>query len=137
VQLNSGGEHTHHHSVLAGVGAGTAGVLVAGLMILAAWRTISHTVSLAVTVILWALVAAVIAVVAAGITYLFLRLRHHILYPETLTRHAIRAEVIRAEVIPAEVVAGRETPALPVAAPVAANGRTPPRAPARTGRATR
>ena len=115
MQLNSGGNHTHHHSLLAGVGAGTAAVLVCGLLMLGVWHRVIGAVAGAVTVLVWALVAAVLAAAVYVAVFLFLRLRHHVRNPETLTRHAVRAEVLPARALPAG-----DTPAIPPPAPAAA-----------------
>lgn len=108
VQVNSGGDHTHHHSLLAGVGAGTAAVLAAFGLVLLAWRAAGATGGEAVTVIVWAVTAGVVAAVAYGVVFLVLRLRHHVAHPETLTRRPVRAEVI-----PAAVTAPAGAPAIP------------------------
>ena len=107
------GDHTHHHGLLAGLGAGTAAVLVCAVFVLSVWHRVSGTVAEAVTVIVWALVAAVLAAAAYVLWFLFLRARHHLAHPETLTRHAVRAEVIP-PALPAA-----EAPALPAPPPVA------------------
>src|SRR5580704_17717737 len=88
------GSQTHHHGLLAGLGAGTAAVLGCFLLVAGVWHRVSAQVGTAVTVLVWALVSAVLAAVAFAIAYLGLRLRHHAAQPETLTRHAVRAEVI-------------------------------------------
>ena len=108
MQVNAGGRHVHHHSLLAGVSAGTAGVLCIFGLLLLAWRTIGHAVGVAGTVIVWAVTALVLAAVAYGVGLLGLRLRHHVTHPETLTRQAVRAEGVPAAV-----------PALPAAAQAA------------------
>ena len=107
-----GDRHVHHHGMLAGLGAGTAAVLVCAVFVLSVWHRVSGTVAQAMTVIVWALVAVVLVAAAFAVAYLGLRLRHHAIHPETLTRHAVRAEVIPQALPPAEA------PALP--APLAA-----------------
>ena len=107
-----GDRHVHHHGLLAGLGAGTAAVLIVGGLVFGVWHRVSGTVAAAVTVIVWALMAAVLAAVAYVLWFLFLRARHHLAHPETLTRHAVRAEVVPQALPPAEA------PALP--APLAA-----------------
>jgi hypothetical protein len=92
--LVTGDRHTHHHGLLAGLGAGTAAVLACAVFVLGVWHRVSGTVADAVTVIVWALVAAVLAAAAYVLWYLFLRARNHLTHPETLTRHAVRAEVV-------------------------------------------
>ncbi|HEV2450973.1 MAG TPA: hypothetical protein VGS62_03505 [Streptosporangiaceae bacterium] len=103
------GEHTHNHSILAGLGAGTAAVLGCFLLVAGVWHRVSSAVGTAVTVLVWALVAAVLAAAVYVVAFLGLRLRHHAAHPETLTRHAVRAEVIPPP-----------APALPAPAPLAA-----------------
>jgi hypothetical protein len=55
MQVNTGRDQTHHHGILAGLGAGAAAVLAAvlfaGIMMLAVWRHIAGQVSAAVQVI--------------------------------------------------------------------------------------
>jgi hypothetical protein len=94
VPLISGDQHVHHHGVLAGVGAGTAAVLVCGLLLLGVWHRVAGQVGVAVTVLVWALVAAVLAAAVYAVAFLALRLRHHVTHPETLTRRVVRAEVV-------------------------------------------
>lgn len=84
---------THHHGILAGLGAGTAAVMLAGVLVLAVWRNIAGQASVAVEVIVWALTAAVVGAVAAGFAFAFLWIRHRARHPETLTRATARAEV--------------------------------------------
>ena len=94
--MSLGSEHTHHHSLLAGVGAGGMAVLVFSIGLLwMVWHRIAGAVGTAVTVMIWAVTAAVIAAAAYGIWFLCLRLRHHHQHPETLFRNVIRAEVVR------------------------------------------
>lgn len=103
------GSHAHHYGLLAGLGAGAVAVLVAGVFLASVWGRVSGQVATAVDVIVWAVAAAFLAAALFVPVYLFLRLRHHLAHPETLTRHAVRAEVVQ----PAE------SPAIP-AAPLAA-----------------
>ena len=112
MQITGGGSHVHHHGLLSGLGAGAVAVLAALGLVLAAWRQVSHSVSEAVTVLTWAVTAVVLAAAAYAVAYLFLRLRHHVRYPESLLRPVFRAEVVQAET--------PEPAAIPVAAPVAA-----------------
>jgi hypothetical protein len=109
--LNPGGTHTHHHGMLAGLGAGTAAVLACMIFVLSVWHRVSGTVAQAVVVLVWALVAAFLAGAVYVVVFLGLRLRHHVAHPETLTRHTVRAEVI-----PPPVPA----PAIPAPEPLAA-----------------
>ena len=101
---------THHHGILAGLGAGTAAVLLAGVLVLAVWRHIAGQASLAVEVIVWALTAAVVGAVTAAFAFTFLWLRHRVLHPEALARPTVRAEVIRPP------LTAREIPPSPAAA---------------------
>jgi hypothetical protein len=98
--------HVHHHGPLAGLGAGAAGVLLAGVLVFAVWRHVAGQAAAAVQVIVWAFTAAVVAAVAAGMVWAFLFLRHRVLHPEALARPAVRAEVL-----PAAPAAAREIPA--------------------------
>jgi hypothetical protein len=94
-------EHTHHHSLLAGVGAGTAAVLVGGACLIAVWHRVAGPVGTAVLVIVLAATVAVILAVVAAAVYAFLWLRHRVLHPEVLARPpSVRAEVMVAEPAP-------------------------------------
>jgi hypothetical protein len=104
------GDHTHHRGLFAGLSAATAAVLVAAAFIASVWHRVSGTVAEALDVIVWALVAAVLAAAAYVLWFLFLRARHHLAHPETLTRQSARAEVI-----PPPAAAG-----IPAPAPLAA-----------------
>ena len=114
MQLTGGGNHVHHHGLLAGVSAGAAAVVAGLALVLIAWHEVGRSVGEAVTVLVWAAVAAVLAAVAYAVAFLFPRLRHHVRYPETLTRQAVRAGVI-----PGQVVAA-DAPAVPAVKPAAA-----------------
>lgn len=108
------GNQTHHHGMLAGLGAGTAAVLVCAVFVLSVWHRVAGTVAEALDVIVWALVAAVLAAAAYVLGFLGLRLRHHVTHPETLTRQRVRAEVLPPPLpVP-------ESPAIPAPAPLAA-----------------
>ena len=113
MQLKTGGNDVHHHGLLSGLGAGAAGVLAVLALMFAAWGQVSHAVGAAATVIIWALAAGVVAFVALEIAVRVLRVRHHVLHPETLVPRAVRAEVIPAQVVTSEV------PALPPGMPPA------------------
>ena len=113
MQVSAGGDHTHNHGLLAGISARAAGVLALLVLMLLAWHRVGQAFGTAATVILWALAALVVAYVASEIAVRFLRLRHHVLHPETLTPHAVRAEVIPARVVTADA------PALPPGMPPA------------------
>lgn len=120
MQVNAGRDQVHHHGPLSGLGAGAAavvaGVVFAAVLVLAVWRHVAGQLSVAVQVIVWALTAAIVATVTAGIVYAFLFLRHRIRNPEALARPAVRAEVIgqspAREIPPAAPVA--ELPAGPL-----------------------
>jgi len=120
MQVNTGRDQTHHHGLLAGLGAGAAAVLAAmalcAVLVLAVWHHIAGQLSVAVQVIVWTLTAAVVAAVAAGMVYAVLFLRHRALHPETLARATVRAEVLdpptAQEIPPAAPVA--ELPAGPL-----------------------
>ena len=88
------GTHTHHYGLLAGLGAGAAAVLGAFVFLASVWQRVSGQVAVAVDVIVWAVASAFLAAALFVPVYLFLRLRHHLAHPETLTRHTVRAGVI-------------------------------------------
>jgi hypothetical protein len=91
-------EHTHHHSLLAGVGAGTAAIGVGGACLIAVWHRVAGPVGTAVLVIVLAVTAAVILAVIAAAVYAFLWLRHRVRNPDLLAgRHTVRAEVLPAQ----------------------------------------
>ncbi len=98
---------THHHGILAGVSAAAMAVIAAFGLLLLAWHRIAGAVGAAVTVIVWAVAAAVIGAVIAGAVLVFLHLRHRVQHPETLARQAVRAEVLDPlpQQIPAQPVA--------------------------------
>jgi len=113
MQLNMGGsDQVHHHGLLSGLGAGAAAVIACCVFVFAVWHRVAGQVSVAVSVIVWAVTAAVVVAVLAGSAYAFLFLRHRILNPETLARAAVRAEVLG----PPAPAAPQE---LPAPAPVA------------------
>ncbi len=90
-------QHTHHHSLLAGVSAGAMGVLAAFGLVLLAWHRVAGAVGSAVTVIMWTVTAAVLAAVVYGAGFLILRLALHVRRPETLTRQVIQAVPVATE----------------------------------------
>jgi len=96
-------DSTHHHGPLAGLGAGAAAVLAgAGLILIGARRQLGEVA----TVVAWALMAAVVGLVAAAAVYVFVWLRHRIRHPETLAgRQVIRAEVLDEAPVPQAVTA--------------------------------
>lgn len=105
------GESKQYRGILAGLSAGAAAVLVCFLLVLLAWHQVGPQVGTAASVIVWAIAAAAVATAAAWIWYLVLRMRHHAAHPETLTRHAVKAEVIQAPL--------PEPAPVPAASPVA------------------
>ena len=83
-------------SPLAGVTAGTAGVLFAFGVLLLAWHQVSGHVSLAITMLTYAVIAALAIVIAAGawLAVLWVAQRHR--NPELLVRRADRVQVAEA-----------------------------------------
>lgn len=108
---NDNGSHVHHHGALAGVGAGTAAVLLAFGVLALAWHRVAGQVSMAVAVLAYAVMTAVAVIIGAGAFYVFLWVRHRARNPELLAgRRTVRAEVAQAE---AAAIPAREAPALP------------------------
>jgi hypothetical protein len=91
---------THHRgllagfSPLAGVSAGTAAVLFAFGTLALAWHQVSGHVSLAITMLAYAVMAALAVVVGAGTWFVVLWVRHRARNPELLVR---RVQVLDAE----------------------------------------
>jgi len=99
---------THHHGPLAGISAGAAVALMAGVLMLVTARRQLGEVA---TVVTWALMAAVVGAVIAAAVYVFLWLRHRVRHPETLAgRRVVRAEVADAE--SPQVIAARQLAAI-------------------------
>jgi hypothetical protein len=99
---------THHHGPLAGISAGAAVALMAGVLMLATARRQLGEVA---TVVAWALMAAVVGVVIAAAVYAFLWLRHRVRHPEVLApRRQVRAEVMEPEY--PQVIAARQSAAI-------------------------
>ena len=71
--LITGDRPTHHHGLFAGLGAGTAAVLVCAVFVLSVWHRVSGTVALAVTVIVWALVAVLLVAAVYAVGFLGLQ----------------------------------------------------------------
>jgi apolipoprotein N-acyltransferase len=99
----SSSDGIHHHgplagfSPLAGVTAGTAAVLFAFGVLAMAWHQVSGHVSLAITMLAYAVIAAIAVVVGAGTWYVLLWVRHRARNPHLLAgRRAVRAEVVDA-----------------------------------------
>jgi hypothetical protein len=98
------GSHVHHHSALAGVGAGTAAVLFAFGVLALAWHRVAGQVSMAVAVLAYAVMAAVAVIVGAGAFYVLLWVRHRARHPEILAgRQVIQAEVLDDAPVPQAV----------------------------------
>lgn len=112
MQVNTGRGQAHYHGVLSGLGAGAAAVLACCVLVFAMWHQIARQASIAVTVVMWAVTAAVVLAVAAATAYAFLFIRYRALHPETLARPAVRAEVLP----PAPSAPPLELPAAPAAA---------------------
>jgi len=99
---------THHHGPLAGISAGAAVALTAGVLLLVTARRQLGEVA---TVVAWALMAAVVIAVLAAAVYVFLWLRHRVRHPEILAgRQVVRAEVAAAE--SPQVITARQPAAL-------------------------
>ena len=75
---------THHHSPLAGVGAGTAAVLFAFGVVALAWHRVAAQVSTGITVLVYVVITAVCGLAAAALFYAVLWLRHRVRHPGTL-----------------------------------------------------
>jgi hypothetical protein len=74
--MDLGGAHTHHHSLLAGVGAGAMAVLVFGpLLTLLLWHRIAGTLGVAFTVAIVAVTVLLVAACAVGVLWLAVRAR--------------------------------------------------------------
>ena len=108
---------THHRgplsgfSPLAGVSAGTAAVLFAFGVLALAWHRVAAQVSTGITVLVYAVITAVVLVLAAALFYVFLWLRHRVRHPEALTsRQQVRAEVAEPE--SPQVIAARPPAAI-------------------------
>jgi len=103
---------THHHGLLAGVGAGTAAVLVGGACLIAVWHRVSGAIGDAVLAVAWAVMLSVSGLVIAAAVYGFLWLRHRARHPETLAgRQVIRAEVLDEAPVP-QAIQAPERPAI-------------------------
>jgi hypothetical protein len=90
-------EGTHHHGPLAGLGAGAAAVLFAFGVLALAWHRVAGQVSTGITVLVYAVIAAVCGLLLAGLFYAVLWLRQRVRHPEILAgRQVFRAEVLDA-----------------------------------------
>jgi hypothetical protein len=97
---------THHHGPLAGLGAGAAAVLFAFGVLALAWHRVAAQVAAGITVLVYAVIAAVCGLLLAVLFYVFLWLRHRVRYPETLASgRVVRAEVVDAEPVPQAIAA--------------------------------
>jgi hypothetical protein len=77
---------THHHSLLAGVGAGAMAVLVFGIGLLwMVWHRIAGAVGTAGTAIVIAVTVLVVASCGYGVLCLVVRGTQHVRHPETVT----------------------------------------------------
>lgn len=102
-------QHTHHHSLLAGVGASTAAVLVGGAALLGAWHRVAGPIGDALIVVACAVIAVAVAAAVAAVTYVFLWIRHRARNPELL---AGRRTVVHAGELPAQPAwTARQVPA--------------------------
>jgi apolipoprotein N-acyltransferase len=81
-------------SPLAGVSAGTALVLFAFGVLCLAWHQVSGHVSLAITMLAYAVIAALAVVTGAGTWLVVLWVAHRHRNPELLVRQVVRAEVV-------------------------------------------
>ena len=100
---------THHHGLFAGLSAGAAAVLFAFGLLALAWHQVAGQVSLAITVLAYAVIAACAVVTGAGTWYVLLWVRHRARNPHLLAGRprAVRAEVVDAEVVPQAIEAVR------------------------------
>jgi hypothetical protein len=102
---------THHRgllagfSPLAGVSAGTAAVLFAFGVLALAWHQVSGHVSLAITILAYAVIAALAVVTGAGTWLVVLWVAHRHRNPELLVRRADRMQVPVAEPVPQVIAA--------------------------------
>jgi hypothetical protein len=102
----SGGD-THHHSLLAGVSAGTAAVLFAFGVLALAWHRVAGQVSMAVAFMAYAVMAAIAVAVGAGawVVVLWVRERHR--HPELLAGRRIAQAEVLPDPVTAEIEAAR------------------------------
>lgn len=92
-------------SPLAGVTAGSMAVVFAFGVLLLAWRQVAGHVSLAITMLAYAVIAALAVVTGAGTWLVVLWVAHRHRNPELLVRRAARIPVVDAEAVPLEVPA--------------------------------
>src|SRR6266576_291249 len=108
---------THHRgllagfSPLAGVSAGAMGVLFAFGVLLLAWHQVSGHVSLAITMLAYAVIAALAVAAGAGAWLVVLWVAHRHRNPELLVRRADRVRVLDAEPVP-QAIAAAAPPAI-------------------------
>jgi hypothetical protein len=84
-------------SPLAGVSAGAMGVLFAFGVLLLAWHQVSGHVSLAITMLAYAVIAALAVVTGAGTWLVVLWVAHRHRNPELLVRRDGRVRILDAE----------------------------------------
>lgn len=96
--MSLGDNNTHHHGPLAGLGAGAAAVLFAFGVLALAWHQVSGHVSLAITMLAYAVIAALAVITGAGTWYVVLWVRHRARNPHLLAgRRTVQAEVVTAQ----------------------------------------
>jgi hypothetical protein len=98
-------------SPLAGVSAGAMGVLFAFGVLLLAWHQVSGHVSLAITVLAYAVIAALAVVTGAGTWLVVLWVAHRHRNPELLVRRDGRVQVLDAEPAPQAIAPPAVQPA--------------------------
>ena len=93
------GDSTHHHGPLAGISAGVAAVLFAFGVLALAWHRVAGQVSTGITVLVYAVMAAVCVAVGAAAWYAVLWVRCRARNPELLAgrRQAVTAQVVGEE----------------------------------------
>lgn len=104
--MNGDGPQTHHHGLLAGVSAGAMGVLALLTLVLLVWHRVSGPIGTAILVAVWAVTAAVVGLVVAGLVYAALWVGHRARNPEMLAARVTfhgKASRAGAGVIPAPV----------------------------------
>ena len=97
--MNGGPRHVHHHGPLAGVTAGVAGVLFALVLLLLAWHRVAGQVSMGVEILVYAVIAAGVALLAYVLWYVHLWVRHRARNPELLARPRETVEPARSEAV--------------------------------------
>ena len=96
-----GGGDTHHHSLLAGIGMGTAAVLACFGLVLIDWRRAAGPVTMAVTALAFFVVAALAVAVVSALVYMALWLRHkHRQFAAQTAAPVLPVPAITAQVLP-------------------------------------